>query len=50
MEFMNGALFDRTSQIESSTLEARAHVVATVINHCKAESLGTAVIVIIKQP
>ena len=25
---MNGELFDRTSQIESSTLEAHAHVVA----------------------
>ena len=48
---MNGAdgeLFDRTSQIESSTLEARAHVV-DIMNHCKAESLGTAVMVIIKQ-
>ena len=48
MEFMNGEQFDRTSQIESSTLEARAHVVA-VMNHCKAESLGTAVMVIIKK-
>ena len=49
MEFMNGELFDRTSQIESSTLEARAHVVVTVMNHCKAESLGIAVMVIIKK-
>ena len=49
MEFMNGALFDWTNQIETSTLEARAHVVA-ITNHCKAETLGTAVMVIIKRP
>ena len=48
MEFMNGEQFDRTSQIESSVLEARALVVA-IMNHCKAESLGIAVMVIIKQ-
>ena len=48
MEFTNGELFDRTSQIESSTLEARAHVVA-IMNHCKAESLCTAVMVVIKK-
>ena len=48
VEFMNGELFNRTSQIESSTLEARAHVVA-IMNHWKAESLGTAIMVIIKQ-
>ena len=48
MEFMNGELVDRTSQIESSTLEERAHVVA-IMNHCKAESLGTAVVVVIKK-
>ena len=45
---MNGEQFDRTSQIESSVLEARALVVA-IMNHCKAESLGIAVMVIIKQ-
>ena len=49
VEFMNGELLDRTSQIESSTLEARAHVVATVMNHCKAESLGITGMVIIKK-
>ena len=38
---MNGEQFDRTSQIESSTLEARAHVV-TILNDCGAESLGIA--------
>ena len=48
VEFTNGELFDRTSQIESSMLEARAHGVA-IMNHCKADSLGTAVMVIIKQ-
>ena len=45
---MNGELFDRTSQIESSKLEARALFVA-IMNHCKAESLGTAVMVVIKK-
>ena len=45
---MNSELFDRTSQIESSILEARAHVVA-ILNNCGAESLGTAVMVIIRQ-
>ena len=48
VEFTNGELLDRTSQIESSMLEARAHGVA-IMNHCKADSLGTAVMVIIKQ-
>ena len=48
VEFMNGELFNRTSQVESFTLEARAQVVA-IMNHWKAESLGTAIMVIIKQ-
>ena len=46
--YMNGELFNRTSQIESFTLEGRAHVVA-IMNHWKAESLGTAIMVIIKK-
>ena len=48
VELMNGELFNRTSQIESFTLEGRAHVVA-IMNHWKAESLGTAIMVIIKK-